>query len=294
MMNYLEMIENELYSYLPTEEIKDEFPEKCLLDSMRYSLEAGGKRVRPTLVLLFSKLSGGTEEQALPFACAIEMIHTYSLIHDDLPCMDDDDLRRGKPSNHKVFGEDTALLAGDALLTHAFSTALSEKAVSLVGAEKAVKCGRILADLSGAKGMVGGQVIDLQSEGKKVPIETVEQMYLKKTGCLIKAACMMGAVVGSNNHKDILLAQKYGECLGLAFQIQDDILDVTSSEEELGKPIGSDENNEKSTYVSICGIEKCRELVEEYTKKAIDALNQFEGDSTALKEIALKMSERKN
>ncbi|MGN0475859.1 MAG: polyprenyl synthetase family protein [Ruminococcus sp.] len=294
MMNYLEMIENELWSYLPTEEINDESSEKCLLDSMRYSLEAGGKRVRPTLVLLFAKLSGGTEEQALPFACAIEMIHTYSLIHDDLPCMDDDDLRRGKPSNHKVFGEDTALLAGDALLTHAFSTALSEKAVSLVGAEKAVKCGRILADLSGAKGMVGGQVIDLQSEGKKVPIETVEQMYLKKTGCLIKASCMMGAVVGSNRDKDILLAQQYGENLGLAFQIQDDILDLTSSEEELGKPIGSDEGNEKSTYVSFYGIEKCRKLVEEYTKKAIDALDQFEGDSTALKEIALKMSERKN
>lgn len=294
MMNYIEMIENELWSYLPTDEITEESTEKCLLHSMRYSLEAGGKRVRPTLVLLFARLLGAEEEKALPFACAIEMIHTYSLIHDDLPCMDDDDLRRGKPSNHKVFGEDTALLAGDALLTLAFSTALSEKAVSLVGAEKALKCTRILADLSGAKGMVGGQVIDLQSEGKKVPAETVKQMYLKKTGALIKASCMMGAVVGSNCDRDIRLAEQYGEALGLAFQIKDDILDITSSEEELGKPIGSDESNEKSTYVTIYGLEKCREMVEEYTNKAINALSQFEGDITALRDIALKMSERKN
>ena len=261
---------------------------------MEYSLEAGGKRIRPTLTLIFSEVCGGTIEQALPFACGIEMIHTYSLIHDDLPCMDDDDLRRGKPSNHKVYGEDIALLAGDALLTNAFATVLSEEAVSLVGGEKAAKCGRILAILSGMTGMVGGQVIDLQSEGKKVPIDTIRQMHLKKTSALIKCACMMGAVVGSNNEEHIKIAETYGENLGLAFQIMDDILDVVSDEKSLGKPIGSDAENEKSTFVTLLGLDKCYELVNEYTEKAIKSLDGINGDTTQLKALAVKMSERKN
>ena len=222
------------------------------------------------------------------------MIHTYSLIHDDLPCMDDDDLRRGKPSNHKVYGEDIALLAGDALLTNAFATVLSEEAVSLVGGEKAAKCGRILATLSGMTGMVGGQVIDLQSEGKKVPIDTIRQMHLKKTSALIKCACMMGAVVGSNNEEHIKIAETYGENLGLAFQIMDDILDVVSDEKSLGKPIGSDAENEKSTFVTLLGLDKCYELVNEYTEKAIKSLDGINGDTTQLKALAVKMSERKN
>ena len=261
---------------------------------MEYSLEAGGKRIRPTLTLMFSEVCGGTIEQALPFACGIEMIHTYSLIHDDLPCMDDDDLRRGKPSNHKVYGEDIALLAGDALLTNAFATVLSEEAVSLVGGEKSAKCGRILATLSGMTGMVGGQVIDLQSEGKKVPIDTIRQMHLKKTSALIKCACMMGAVVGSNNEEHIKIAETYGENLGLAFQIMDDILDVVSDEKSLGKPIGSDAENEKSTFVTLLGLDKCYELVNEYTEKAIKSLDGINGDTTQLKALAVKMSERKN
>lgn len=293
-MNYLELIENKLKTYFPQGKEKDSLIEKVLIDSMEYSLEAGGKRIRPTLTLMFSEVCGGTVEQALPFACGIEMIHTYSLIHDDLPCMDDDDLRRGKPSNHKVYGEDIALLAGDALLTNAFATVLSEEAVSLVGGEKSAKCGRILATLSGMTGMVGGQVIDLQSEGKKVPIDTIRQMHLKKTSALIKCACMMGAVVGSNNEEHIKIAETYGENLGLAFQIMDDILDVVSDEKSLGKPIGSDAENEKSTFVTLLGLDKCYELVNEYTEKAIKSLDGINGDTSKLKAIAVKMSERKN
>lgn len=293
-MNYLELIENKLKTYFPQGKEKDSLIEKVLIDSMEYSLEAGGKRIRPTLTLMFSEVCGGNIEQALPFACGIEMIHTYSLIHDDLPCMDDDDLRRGKPSNHKVYGEDIALLAGDALLTNAFATVLSEEAVSLVGGEKSAKCGRILATLSGMTGMVGGQVIDLQSEGKKAPIDTIRQMHLKKTSALIKCACMMGAVVGSNNEEHIKIAEIYGENLGLAFQIMDDILDVVSDEKSLGKPIGSDAENEKSTFVTLLGLDKCYELVNEYTEKAIKSLDGINGDTTQLKALAVKMSERKN
>lgn len=293
-MNYLELIENKLKTYFPQGKEKDSLIEKILIDSMEYSLEAGGKRIRPTLTLMFSEVCGGNIEQALPFACGIEMIHTYSLIHDDLPCMDDDDLRRGKPSNHKVYGEDIALLAGDALLTNAFATVLSEEAVSLVGGEKSAKCGRILATLSGMTGMVGGQVIDLQSEGKKAPIDTIRQMHLKKTSALIKCACMMGAVVGSNNEEHIKIAEIYGENLGLAFQIMDDILDVVSDEKSLGKPIGSDAENEKSTFVTLLGLDKCYELVNEYTEKAIKSLDGINGDTTQLKALAVKMSERKN
>lgn len=293
-MNYLELIENKLKTYFPQGKEKDSLIEKVLIDSMEYSLEASGKRIRPTLTLMFSEVCGGTVEQALPFACGIEMIHTYSLIHDDLPCMDDDDLRRGKLSNHKVYGEDIALLAGDALLTNAFATVLSEEAVSLVGGEKSAKCGRILATLSGMTGMVGGQVIDLQSEGKKVPIDTIRQMHLKKTSALIKCACMMGAVVGSNNEEHIKIAEIYGENLGLAFQIMDDILDVVSDEKSLGKPIGSDAENEKSTFVTLLGLDKCYELVNEYTEKAIKSLDGINGDTSQLKALAVKMSERKN
>lgn len=294
MMNYAEIIEKELMSCLPQDEARSSLLEKCLVDSMEYSLKAGGKRIRPTLVMLFSKVCGGSEEAALPFACGIEMIHTYSLIHDDLPCMDDDDLRRGKPSNHKVFGEDIALLAGDALLTHAFSTVLSEKAISLVGAERAAKCGKILADLAGMTGMVGGQVIDLISEGKKVPIETIGQMHMKKTGALLAAACMMGAVCGGADESTVSYAKEYGINLGLAFQIMDDILDVTSSEEALGKPIGSDKDNEKSTYVTLLGLDKCYNLVNEYTEKAVNSLENINGNTDELKAIALKLSERKS
>lgn len=289
-MNYLAMIENEIYSSLP----KQQLTEQVLIDSMRYSLEAGGKRIRPLLVLLFAKACGSEESVALPFAAAVEMIHTYSLIHDDLPCMDDDDLRRGKPSNHKVFGEDIALLAGDALLTNAFATALGDRAISLVGADKAAKCAKVLADCVGMTGMVGGQVIDLASEGKSVSINVIKEMHLKKTSCLIKAACIMGVIAAGGDETTVSFAEKYGISLGLAFQIMDDILDVTGNEKDLGKPIGSDADNQKSTFVTLLGIDECKRLVQKYTNDAISALDGFNGDTEPLKEIALKMSERKS
>lgn len=287
-MTDLTNIEKALYSYLP-----ENHPLiNNLISSMEYSLKAGGKRIRPNLVLEFSKVCGGTDEVAMPFACALEMIHTYSLIHDDLPCMDNDDMRRGKPSNHIVYGEDIALLAGDALQALAFETMSKADTVSKSGAEIAVKCINILSNYCGAEGMVGGQVIDLEHENKETPIDVITEMHHKKTGGLIKAACEMGCVCGNADHEKILAARKYGENIGLAFQIMDDILDVTSTGEQLGKPVGSDEENNKSTYVSILGIDKCRELIDEYTNSAIMALEVFENDTTALKEMAVKLSKR--
>lgn len=287
-MTDLTVIEQALYSYLP-----DEHPLiNNLILSMKYSLKAGGKRIRPKLVLEFSKVCGATVEAAMPFACALEMIHTYSLIHDDLPCMDNDDMRRGKPSNHVVYGEDIALLAGDALQSLAFEIMTKDDTVSNSGAEIAVKCVNILSNYCGAEGMVGGQIIDLEHENKKTPIDVITEMHHKKTGGLIKAACEIGCVCGNADQGKILAARKYGENIGLAFQIMDDILDETSTGEQLGKPVGSDKVNNKSTYVSILGIDKSRELVDEYTNSAIKALEAFEIDTTELSKIAIKLSKR--
>lgn len=284
----IKTVENELLSFVPDDLVL----EKNLTDSMNYSLEAGGKRVRPALVFEFAKICGGDYMKALPAAAAVEYIHTYSLIHDDLPCMDDDDFRRGKPSNHKVYGEDISLLAGDALQSLAFEVLSSEKFVADVGAEKAIKCVNILSAYCGAKGMVGGQVIDIENENKGAGIEIISEMDRKKTGALIKSACEMGCVCGGGNPEQIKAAEKYGECIGLAFQVMDDILDVTSTGEMLGKPVGSDMENNKSTYVSLLGIEKCREIVKEQTMEAINALEVFENDTTSLKEFALSLSNR--
>ena len=220
------------------------------------------------------------------------MIHTYSLIHDDLPCMDNDDLRRGKPSNHKVFGENIALLAGDALLTLAFETLTNEKTVKICGTPACCRGVSVLSKYAGAVGMIGGQVIDLMSENTNAPIEVLREMDYKKTACLIKAACELGCISAGANDKQIKAASEFGECIGIAFQIQDDILDVTSSDEELGKPVGSDAENSKSTYVSLLGIEKCRELVDELTKKAVNALQGFDGDTTELEDFAYKLAKR--
>ena len=285
---YLDMIEQALYSFLPDENCS----EGKLIQSMKYSLEAGGKRVRPMLALEFNALCGGKPEAALPFACGVEMVHTYSLIHDDLPCMDDDDLRRGKPSNHKVFGEDTALLSGDALLTLAFETITSDRAAKLVGDKACRRAAATLAHYAGCTGMVGGQVIDLMSENTDAPLETVRELVYKKTACLIKAACELGCIAANADERLIVAASLYGECIGLAFQIQDDILDCTSTDEELGKPVGSDEENHKSTFVSLLGIEECKRLVNELTAKAIGALDCFEQDTAALRDYALALAKR--
>ncbi len=283
-------IENALQSYLNKQD--EHFG--VLLEAMKYSVGAGGKRVRPMLTLEFAKLCNASQEQALPFACAVEFIHTYSLIHDDLPCMDDDDMRRGKPSNHVVFGEDTALLAGDALQSLAFEAMLCPETLSKVSPSKAAQAACVLAKCAGAEGMVGGQVIDLQYENKNADETIVSKMHLLKTGALIKAACLMGAIVAGADEYKLSAAAEYAECIGLAFQLVDDVLDITSTTYELGKPVNSDVDNQKSTLVSLFGVEECLKRAEELTNIAIKALDVFEGDTTYLREFALKLLSRRN
>ena len=288
--NYQLMIETALKKYLPS----GKFTEQTLIDSMEYSLMCGGKRIRPLLTLLFCELCGEDAKKALPFACAVEMIHTYSLIHDDMPCMDDDDYRRGKPSNHKVYGEDIATLSGDALQSLAFEIMTSDAVADSVAPKNALKAANTLAKYCGVLGMVGGQVIDIQHEGKKADITILQEMDEKKTAALIKASCEMGCIVAGADEEKINAATQYAHSIGIAFQIVDDILDVTSTSEELGKPVGSDSENDKSTYVSLLGIDKCRELVKELTDSAIKALDVFDNDTTALSNLALSLANRNN
>ena len=262
-----------------------------MLKAMAYSLSNGGKRIRPMLTLEFCRICGGDYKNAIPFALAAEMIHTYSLIHDDLPCMDDDDMRRGKPSSHKVFGEANALLAGDALLTLAFETVLSADEVS---AEAKVKAGLELAKAAGCSGMIAGQVMDLANEGKSAPIDDIRKTDRLKTGEMIRVSCVMGCIAAGANEEKIKAAEIYSENIGLAFQIVDDILDVTSDAETLGKPIGSDSENEKSTYVSLLGLEKSAEYAEELTAIAKKALNIFGGEGEFLAQLADVLASRKN
>ena len=285
-MNFNTLIEENLRNYIPPKNVT----ERNLIQSMEYSLTAGGKRIRPLLVLEFCQLCGGAIEEALPLACAVEMIHTYSLIHDDLPCMDNDDYRRGKLSNHKVFGEDIALLSGDALQSLAFQTATS--GITAENAYRVAKAVNNLAYYCGACGMVGGQVIDIEHENKMADITILREMDIKKTSAIIKSACEMGCIIAGADDTAIENAGIFGESIGLAFQIQDDILDVTANPETFGKPVGSDKENQKSTYVSLLGIEKCRTLVKELTVVAIESLEKFDGDATALKNLALSLAER--
>lgn len=241
----------------------------ALLEAMRYSLLDAGKRIRPILALEFCRAAGGNPDDAMPFACGVEMIHTYSLIHDDLPCMDNDDLRRGKPSCHVQFGEDTALLVGDALQPLAFETMLSG---SQLRPDLTVRAANTLAHACGAAGMVGGQVIDLANEGKHVGLDELRLMDAGKTGAIIKAACAMGVIAADGSDEMIAIAENYAENIGIAFQITDDILDVTSTAEVLGKPVESDIGNDKSTYVSLLGLEKAREEASRYTSLAVEAI----------------------
>ena len=258
--------------------------------AMRYSLLNGGKRIRPVLLLEFYKLCGGEGENALNFAAAIEMIHTYSLIHDDLPCMDNDDMRRGKPSCHKAFGEDTALLAGDALLTLAFSAAAKTEKIP---ADRVLRAISLLADNAGIDGMVGGQVMDLEFEKTGAAPDELKEMYLKKTSCLLKAAAVCGCVLAGAGKEYIQYACEYADSLGLAFQIIDDILDCTADEKTLGKPIGSDEKNGKTTFVTLYGIDGARKKAAQLSENAENLLDNFEGDSTALKELTKYLLNRR-
>ena len=243
-----------------------------LQEAMEYSLLSGGKRIRPVLTLETCRLCGGDAEAALPFACAVEMIHTYSLIHDDLPAMDDDDLRRGLSTNHVVYGEATAILAGDALLTAAFEQLTRAN----LPAERIVEAVQCLSQAAGSAGMVGGQALDMAGEGRALEREELELLQSLKTGALISAAAELGCIAAGGSREQRNQVRSYAQNLGRAFQIRDDMLDVTSSEEELGKPVGSDQVNEKSTFVTALGLAGCATLVEQLTRRGVDALSAFE------------------
>ena len=243
--------------------------------AMAYSANAGGKRIRPVLCTAFAELFGGSYEQALPLACAVEMVHTYSLIHDDLPCMDNDDYRRGRPSCHKQYGEATALLAGDGLLTLAFF--VIAQSPEQTGADP-VHCQRVcreLAQKAGMDGMIGGQVMDLANEHQSVTAEILTQTDALKTSALLEAACRMGAIVAGASEDDVHTAGEYAYHLGIAFQIVDDILDVTGKEDERGKPVGSDAASGKSTFVSLLTLDGARALAQKYTGRALAALKRL-------------------
>ncbi len=255
-------------------------------EAMAYACHAGGKRIRPVLLMEFCRLCGGDPEGALPFAAAIEMIHSYSLVHDDLPCMDNSLLRRGRPSTHAVYGETMALLAGDGLLNLAFETALRAENRRSIPAEWALGAASALADAAGIEGMVGGQVIDLQSEGQAIGLEVLEALQQGKTAALLIAACVMGARLAGAAPEQEAAARAYGENLGLAFQMVDDILDVTATAQTLGKPTGSDAENGKVTYVSLLGLEETRRRAEQRTRAALEALTPFGAEADSLRQLA--------
>lgn len=257
-------------------------------EAMKYSLYAGGKRIRPVLSLAICDALGGNHDAALCFGCALEMIHTYSLIHDDLPCMDNDDLRRGKPTNHIVFGEDMAVLAGDALLNYACESIAEAEEID---DRMKVRALSVLYKASGADGMIGGQVMDMQAEGKIVSEDYLKTLHAKKTGALIKAAVKLGAISVGKICPEL---DVYATSLGLAFQIRDDILDIEGDAEKFGKPILSDEKNEKTTYVTLYGIDGAKELLREETAKAVSSLGFLGNDAGFLKELAEYLLNREN
>ena len=259
-----------------------------LAEAMRYILLAGGKRIRPLLVLEFCRIAGGDVEKALPVACAVEMLHTYSLIHDDLPCMDNDELRRGKPTNHMVYGECTATLAGDALQAEAFGTILR------CGLPPAVKasCAEILAGAVGLDGMCGGQFLDMSWEGRALTEQELSEINSRKTGALLVAACQMGVAAAGGSELMLAAAGHYGSAIGMAFQIRDDMLDVLSTAEELGKPIGSDLEENKNTYMVLMGREGCEKTIAKLTDFAKNVLDEAFEDTAFLKELADALSTR--
>lgn len=290
---YAEYVNKAIDEYISSEKFsgRESGGLDVMVEAMAYSLRNGGKRIRPLLTLEFCRICGGDYKTAIPFALGAEMIHTYSLIHDDLPCMDDDDMRRGKPSSHKVYGEANALLAGDSLLTYAFETVLSAPHMS---AEKKAAAGLALAKAAGCSGMIAGQVMDLANEEKSAGLDEITVTDRLKTGEMIKVSAVMGCIAAGADEEKTKAAEKYCECLGLAFQIVDDILDVTSDSETLGKPVGSDKENGKSTYVSLLGPEKSAELADKLTKEAKSALDIFGDEGEFLSKLADKLLEREN
>ena len=282
-------IEEILKSYLP-ENITQQ---KTIYDAMEYSLMAGGKRLRPMLMLEAYRLFGGKDESIVtPFMAAIEMIHTYSLVHDDLPAMDNDDYRRGRKTTHIVYGEDMGILAGDALLNYAYETVA--KSMASGGKLKLqAKAFAVLSQKAGIYGMVGGQVVDVEMTGKDLSEEQLEFIYRLKTGALLEASLMTGAVLAGASDEEVRAMEKVGRNVGMAFQIQDDILDITSTTEELGKPVHSDEKNAKSTYVAIYGMDESLKAVEEYSEKALNILLEFDMQNAYLNSLIEMLINRK-
>jgi geranylgeranyl diphosphate synthase type II len=279
----LQQDQGAIEAYLSTFFDQD-LPQKQLFEAMRYSLLAGGKRIRPVFVMAFCRLCCGSAEKAMPLAAAVEMIHTYSLIHDDLPCMDNDDYRRGKLTNHKVYGEAQAMLAGDALLTAAFETAV----MAAIPAERVLEAVQVLSAAAGARGMVGGQMLDMgEHSGEMLP-----QIHHLKTGALIRAACQLGVIAGNGDAMFRRAADSYAEAVGMAFQIRDDVLDVYGDATTMGKPTGSDAENEKGTFVSAYGLEECEKRIKEQTALAKKSLQNF-ADAEYLCWIADLLADRK-
>ena len=263
-------------------------PQKKLFEAMEYSLLAGGKRLRPIFAFEFCRLCGADWKKAAPFAAALEMIHTYSLIHDDLPCMDNDDFRRGRPTNHKVYGEAMAFLAGDALLTDAFTVASTAEVKDLEDMRTAIG---VLSECAGSLGMVGGQVLDIQAEQREISEQEILDIQSRKTGALIQAACALGAIAGGATQEQFEAACQFAAGIGLAFQIRDDILDVIGTREEMGKGVGTDEK--KNTFVRLYGLNKAEQLVQKYTNYALDALKTFE-DTDYIISLAKSLTDRRN
>lgn len=289
LLAHCRLFEQQMPQYLPSlDGVRD-----TVVKAMAYACADGGKRIRPVLTMEFCRLCCGDEKKALPFAAAIEMIHSYSLVHDDMPCMDDSAMRRGKPSVHVSFGEDMALLAGDALLNRAFETVLNETYIQDLPAQTVVKAASVLADAAGIAGMVGGQCIDLESEGKAIDLATLQVLQDGKTAALLRAACVMGVVIGGGDATMQQAAADFGENVGLAFQMVDDILDVTADQAALGKPVGSDAQNEKVTYVTLCGLEETKKIAAQKTDAALRALDAFDGDTAHLKALATALLDRK-
>ncbi|EGA90130.1 geranyltranstransferase [Planococcus donghaensis MPA1U2] len=285
--HYEPLIQQEMAQLILSLSIPD-----SLKESMHYSLQAGGKRIRPILLLaVLHEMTGKEHPDALKVAAAIEMIHTYSLIHDDLPSMDDDDLRRGMPTNHKVFGEAVAILAGDALLTYSFGVVARLEHVS---SDDKVRLIDLMSVSAGAEGMVGGQVLDIEGEEKQLQLEELEQVHRLKTGALLTFSILAGGILAQATNDEIIALSQFGQHLGLAFQIQDDILDVTGTSQELGKTAGKDESSEKSTYPSLLTLPKAKEKLDYHASEAINALNKLNGEKTLLLELTQLIVQRKN
>ena len=265
-----------------------ETPQRTLTESMRYSLLAGGKRIRPVLVLAFCRAAGGDDGPVLDAACAVELLHTYSLIHDDLPCMDDDDLRRGRPTNHRIYGECIATLAGDALQAEAFSLLLG----SSLPPERTVAMARTLAEAAGACGICGGQTLDMQGEGRRLSRQELESIHRMKTAAMLRASALMGVYAAGGSDKMLTAAEEYADGVGLAFQIRDDMLDALGDEATLGKPIGSDDESEKTTFYTLYGKDECQRIIDRETERAIAALEGAFGEPEFLSWLARRLAGR--